>query len=756
MEGTEQISDLRLTVCFESTPKTPFLACHGAVDDIDGTHKPPAEYVIPEDSLIYTHPVAPDTWVFTDGLGRVSLTNDQVGDVREDKILAMFYWPWHISYDDGTEAFNLQEFIEKYPEAQNDVSYSGWNDEAIYYWNEPIYGYYATTDEWVLRRQAELIANAGVDVVFSDNSNGVYCHRNGYTPVLKAWSKALESGVKAPKLSFCLPFWEDRSDGTGMAMRTVDQLEFLYLDIFREGKYQDMWFYYEGKPMMMGDGNFLNAKIPLQAEIINFFTFRKSYNMYVDNRSDDVKYSTWAWSAVSPQPYYYKDSLEKRKGNVEQISVSVAVNYDYLKDDLAPMNGQSIVGRSYTTDYESRYLDSVSGKNTTLSDTSLYGYHFAEQFEYALEIDPKVVFVTGWNEWTVSRHTEIWKDVENSFADQFNDEFSRDIEPSKGALKDHYYYQLVNFARRFKGAAPIPAPSEEKSIDMSQGQEQWKTVQPYFAAYIGNTEDRDSVGRADVNRYVDRSGRNDIIGAQVARDGEYLYFNVECAEDITPYTDNLWMNLYIDVDAESAGWESFDFVLNKTKPTADVAVLERFTGEGYASEKVADVEYKLDGRYLTVKIAKANLGLSGEEYTVNFLWTDNVHDENDTGAEADGELIYSAFSGDILDFYTSGDVAPGARFKYSYVVKETVAPPTVEDTTAPESDTTAAEQESTEASTTVAEVTEATAEESVADGTTAIVAQSEGCKSMLGTATAVSALAIICAAGVMIKKRRLT
>ena len=255
---------------------------------------------------------------------------------------------------------------------------------------------------------------------------------------------------------------------------------------------------------------------------------------------------------------------------------------------------------------------------------------------------------------------------------------------------------------------------------------------------------------------MDRSGRNDIIGAQVARDGEYLYFNVECAEDITPYTDNLWMNLYIDVDAESAGWESFDFVLNKTKPTADVAVLERFTGEGYASEKVADVEYKLDGRYLTVKIAKANLGLSGEEYTVNFLWTDNVHDENDTGAEADGELIYSAFSGDILDFYTSGDVAPGARFKYSYVVKETVAPPTVEDTTAPESDTTAAEQESTEASTTVAEVTEATAEESVADGTTAIVAQSEGCKSMLGTATAVSALAIICAAGVMIKKRRLT
>ena len=125
----------------------------------------------------------------------------------------------------------------------------------------------------------------------------------------------------------------------------------------------------------------------------------------------------------------------------------------------------------------------------------------------------------------------------------------------------------------------------------------------------------------------------------------------------------------IDVNAENAGWESFDFVVNKTKPTADAAVLERFTGEGYASEKVADVEYKLDGRYLTVKIAKSALGIEGDDYTVNFLWTDNVHDEADTGVKTDKGVVYSTFSGDILDFYTSGDVAPSGRFKYSYIAK---------------------------------------------------------------------------------------
>ena len=69
------------------------------------------------------------------------------------------------------------------------------------------------------------------------------------------------------------------------------------------------------------------------------------------------------------------------------------------------------------------------------------------------------------------------------------------------------------------------------------------------------------------------------------------------------------------------------------------------------------MEYKLDGKFMTVKIAKSDLGLSGDDYTVNFAWTDNVHDEGD----------YTKFSGDILDFYTSGDVAPGGRFKYSFI-----------------------------------------------------------------------------------------
>ncbi len=38
-----------------------------------------------------------------------------------------------------------------------------------------------------------------------------------------------------------------------------------------------------------------------------------------------------------------------------------------------------------------------------------------------------------------------------------------------------------------------------------------------------------------------------------------------------------------------------------------------------------------------------------------------------TPGRGEGRPAYSSFSGDILDFYTSGDVAPGGRFKFSYV-----------------------------------------------------------------------------------------
>ena len=323
-------------------------------------------------------------------------------------------------------------------------------------------------------------------------------------------------------------------------------------------------------------------------------------------------------------------------------TVGVAHNWSAEKG-LTAMNGENIFGRHYTTKgYDSR------------EDAKLWGANFAEQWEYAIAKDPRIVFVTGWNEWNAGRY-ESWPPtaaaVKNAFPDEFDETYSRDIEPTKGDLKDHYYYQLVDYVRRFKGARPVPLASEPKKIDMNADPaSEWADVGPLFVAYPGNTGDRDAAAYGGV-RLTDSSGRNDITGAKVARDGENYFFLAECAADITPRTDENWMRLLIDTTGAYDGWESFNFIVNRASPSESKAVLESFTGNGFETEPVGEVDYTLSGRYLTLKIPASLLGLSGTEGELQFKWTDNVAD------------------GDIMNVYVQGDAAPAGRFKFVYRVK---------------------------------------------------------------------------------------
>ena len=673
---------------------------------IDAASVELSEYGIPVDSLFNSNKAMPDTWVFTDGLGRVSLTNEDVGNPKKNRTIVMFYWDWHENLGDGEGATNTTEFMKLHPEAKNDYKNKAWRGTGKYcFWNEPIYGFYRTSDTWVLRKQAELLANLGVDAIMNDNTNGSFTWREGYLPLYDEWLEAQADGVNVPKISYVFPFWDSES--------TRNQLEGenkIFDDIYSTDKYQSLWFYWDDKPMVMG------KKDAMSQEVQDFFTWRQGEPEYYF-ATEVIKTEYWGWLSTYPQVKYSTTKAKYAQGKFEQITVGVACNHNYVTHNLTAMNGENVMGRSYTSDYPDRY--EVEGE-----EASLYGYFFQEQFDYALKVKPEVIFITGWNEWHAWRQPNPWGEegVTNALVDQFDNEYSRDIEPTKGELKDHYYYLAANYIRQYKGANPIPTPSAYQTIDMSAGYKQWENVAPYYASYINNIQDRDSEGYNSGNAsnsyyYTETSGRNDIIGSQIARDNDYVYFHVECADNITPYTDSLWMNLYIDSDQNNQGWETFEYVINKSPASEKTLVLEKFTN-GYDSEKVADVEYSIDGRYMTVKVPKSALGLSGDNFTINFSWTDNVHDEGD----------YSKYSGDIMDFYISGDVAPGGRFKYSYISTD-------ENTKNPNASQGGENngEDSTEAPTTA--VTEAPTEEittevSVEDGNT--TDKKSGCKSVLG------------------------
>lgn len=115
---------------------------------------------------------------------------------------------------------------------------------------------------------------------------------------------------------------------------------------------------------------------------------------------------------------------------------------------------------------------------------------------------PRFHFVTGWNEWIAGRFSE-WQGTQNAFPDQFCDEFSRDIEPSAGVLKDHYYYQLCANIRRFKGIGEPMTTSGGQTIDINGAANQWDSVTNEYFHYVGSTEtEMQTAGRVCIMKTV--------------------------------------------------------------------------------------------------------------------------------------------------------------------------------------------------------------------------------------------------------------
>ncbi len=568
---------------------------------------------------------APDTWAATDGLGRTLPTNADTGGVRENKFVGMFFWTWHSSFSNTTSA-NVTEILAEHPDIVHDYTSRYWGGKYSYFWNEPIYGYYDGKDPWVFRRQAELLADAGVDVIIFDQTNGTDTFQEGLTVLLETFAQARADGIRTPQVSFLLPFWDKDS--------TVVQLRKLYETIFSVGKYQDLWFYWKGKPLVMGYPDKLSPSNEVEAEILDFFTYRPGQPYY--KLHEPAAQGQWGWLSLYPQDVYYNED-----GTPEQITVGVAQNCNSKDGATTAMNGEGVFGRTY-----SALLNGYDARE----NAKLYGANFAEQFEYALEVDPEFIFITGWNEWRAGRY-ETWGGVENAFPDTFDDTYSRDLEPSKGDLKDHYYYQMVAFIRRYKGTSVNTTGTGGGTIDIHSETDQWESVSPYFASYPGDTFHRDA-GGYDQYHYEDQTGRNDIIGAKVTYDEEFVYFLVETAEDLTPSSDPAWMRLFLDVEGQDIpNWETFDYVINRVNP-GEKAVVERSTG-GWNWEQIGEAEYRVSGCRLQLKVSRELLGITSEDFVLNFKWSDNMQTE-----------------GDIMDFYVSGDVAPGGRFKYQFFAGE--------------------------------------------------------------------------------------
>jgi hypothetical protein len=721
--------------------------------------------------------VNPDYWTATDNLGRTTSSEQDVGVTKTGKYVGMFYWTWHTDGNVVSPVINISRILKQKPSAAtnlNDTAWGGTINGGTYWWDEPLFGYYRTTDDWVLRKHAQMLADAGIDVVFFDCTNGDLTWKSSYTELLKVWEQARKDGVKTPQIAFILNF--------GATTTSLAEIEELYNDLYQPGLYQDLWFMLNGKPLIMAYPEMLVAQsnsaglkfnagssfvgvdaccpswgnnignltlklyqwntdyattvagIPLaDSTFVNFndnarlklnFSAQPAGQYYWELSNATEVVGVWKWNNTNdPVTSYYngnvvtdgnydseiyyasqtsgnlttdngtghtavqippdtsdtliqniKDFFSFRPGQPDYVSgPSRNDQWGWLED--YPQHGYGLkVGGGYEEatvgvsqnacaatgghcsafnrpDSYGRSYTYANGQN---SDTSAYvhGYNFQEQWSQAFQLDPDLVFVTGWNEWIAGRwDTSSWPNpyAPFSFVDEYNWEKSRDIEPVKswGDNGDNYYMQLVSNVRKFKGMQAQESVSVPKTISMGNLND-WTDVKPEYLDYKGDTMWRNASGQGNIV-YTDSTGRNDIIMAKVARDTDNLYFYVETADTLTPKTDPQWMRLWIDIDRnKSTGWEGYDYVINRITP-GDSAVVERSVNNSWKWEKVGSAAYVINGNVLELKVNRSLFKEEGKGLNFEFKWSDNS--END---------------GNIMDFYIHGDAAPDGRFNYVY------------------------------------------------------------------------------------------
>jgi hypothetical protein len=557
-----------------------------------------------------------DTWVATDALGRSVSTNEQAGNPRPGKFVGIFYFLWLGEHGQGGPYDNTK-ILAADPDAMKKSTSPPWGPlNQYHYWGEPLFGYYLSDDPWVYRKHAQMLADAGVAVVIFDVTNQ-YTYKKSYTALCDAWTKARTDGGATPQIAFLCPFWD-----AGKVVRE------LYNDLYGKNLYPDLWFRWKGKPLILA------AKEQVDPDLREFFTFREGQPNYFKGpeRADQ-----WAWLETYPQHGFYNS---ERK--VEQVAVSVAQNAKNGK--LAALSEAGSCSRSWH-----------NGKLDDRPGAVNLGLNFAEQWEQALKLDPEFVFITGWNEWIAMRLDDVQGVREPAmFMDQFNQEGSRDIEPMKGGHGDDYYYQMVDYIRRFRGARRIPAAGKPKTIKIDGDFSDWTSVTPEYRDEIGDTMYRDHPGWGSVGRYANVTGRNDIITSKVSRDKNNVYFYVKTREPITARTDPSWMMLFINSDSNpKTGWEGYDYVVNRKVTSATRTVIEKFGGR-WDWKRAADVGYRVMGCEMELAIPRAALGLADakKRLSLDFKWADNT-------------LV----DGDIMVFTVNGDAAPDGRFAYRFVEK---------------------------------------------------------------------------------------
>ena len=632
-----------------------------------------------------------DTWVGTDALGRKMPTSQEVGLPKTDKsrTVGIFYVTWHTS--DLSKAGHPED-VTQVLHADTAARYDQSRWPAIggmWHWGEPEYGYFLSADDYVIRHDMSMLADAGVDVIILDLTNAV-CYWNEWQKIFDVMEQMKREGNVVPKVCF----WSYNGP-------VITVTQDVYEKYYKAGRYRDLWFYWDGKPLLLCnmrpdlDANGGGARNPnphydasaatdstnphygdpdysepyykdYTREVKEFFTMRnmwwgyykwggKRYVGTEDNWSFGYEMEDSKVAALTP-----RERCATHQGQAEQMAVTPAQH----PISITGKSWRVSTGEPKLNQYDEPDSAYVPWFGRKVSHPEGYGIYFQDRWDDALQVDPSFIYLNDWNEWTAGKFaigkapgseapgptTFLGRKTNNFyFVDQYNCEFNRTLSPVKGAYTDNYYMQMAQNIRRYKGVRPIPQNKGYHKVSLD-GQSGWDEVTVVYRDTRGDTSHRNYAGYAH-RQYTDSTGRNDILLSKVAADRTNLYFLAQTADALTPSSDPNWMLLLIDADQNSTtGWYGYDYIVNLQVKSPETTTLCRYDAGRRTWEPVADLSYRTQGNRLVISVPRKLLKLQGKAMTFDFKWADNPQTLTNP-----------------ISLCTHGDTAPNRRFNYRYI-----------------------------------------------------------------------------------------
>ena len=649
-------------------------------------------YTAKEGMKYFYRDIYPDTWVATDALGRTMPDYSAVGPVKKDqrRVVGIFYITWHTADRADLERpfhADVSKILKKHPEARMDGNNPAWYAPG-YFWGEPEMGYFLSQDEYVIRKDMSMLADAGVDVLVLDVTNAVRYWKE-WDVLFRVMEKMKDEGNKVPDFMF----WAYN----GPVITVVQEL---YDSIYKRERYKDLWFYWDGKPLLLynsspfHDANRDSIKHPnphydpdaktnknnphygdpdytreyyqdYTKEVKNFFTLRNmwwGYYKWLGKRYVGTE-DNWSFG------YDLNDDSVKAMNPDELVSL-----HNGIKEEAAGTPAQhasSLVGKSWTrkngepelNEYDLPVYAYVPWLGKTVKHPEGYGIYFQQRWNEALKSDPPFIYLNDWNEWVAGKYPakkgETFPFMRRKsnffFVDQYNAEFNRCLQPMKDGYTDNYYMQMAQNIRRYKGVRPIPQLTGMHHITIDGNFSDWDKVKMEYRDTKGDTFHRDHKGYGGLI-YKNNSGRNDILTSKIVVDSENIYFYVATSGKLTSHTGKNWMLLLIDADQDhNTGWYGYDFLINKKVKNGKTTTLMAYepdpTGGHWVEQ--AELNYRYEGNALELAIPRKILHLQNDSFVFDFKWSDDPAD-----------LI------DPISLCVNGDTAPNRRFNYRCIWKE--------------------------------------------------------------------------------------